>query len=118
MIEPRRRLLLVILELLRYVQSVCDHTVEQLCEVLVFDDECRAKPLEVILSMLVNPVTRPLSERPNERKCALRQNPDVSFGGWAVHCSQSAFANSGSDLNWNQDSENRECVRYARKRND
>jgi hypothetical protein len=33
----------------------------------MFDDEGRAKPLRIILGVLANPFTRPLSERPNER---------------------------------------------------
>ena len=48
--------------------------------------------------MLANPFTRPLSERPNERKRSLWQNPDVGFAGGAVHCLASVFANGGSGL--------------------
>jgi hypothetical protein len=47
----------------------------------VFDDEIRAKPLRIILGVLANPFIRLLSERPNERKCSLWQNPDVGFAG-------------------------------------
>jgi hypothetical protein len=64
----------------------------------MFDDEGRAKPLRIILGVLANPFTRPLSERPNERKRSLWQNPDVGFAGGAVHCLRSAFANGGSAL--------------------
>ncbi len=46
----------------------------------------------MILEVLADPFTRPLSERPNERKRALWQNPDVRFAGWAVHCLPSVFA--------------------------
>jgi hypothetical protein len=60
----------LILELLPYVQAVLDHPVEQRREAVVFDDECWAKPLRVILEVSANPFTRPLSERPNERKRA------------------------------------------------
>jgi hypothetical protein len=65
---------------------------------VVFDDERRTKPLEIILGVLPNPFTRPLIERPNERKRALWQNPDVGFAGRVVHCLPSAFANGGSGL--------------------
>jgi hypothetical protein len=65
---------------------------------VVFDDEGRAKPLRILLDVLPNPFSRPLSERPNERKRALWQNPDVSFTGGAVHCLPSVFANGGSGL--------------------
>jgi hypothetical protein len=49
------------------------------------------------LGVLANPFTR-LSERPNERKRSLWQNPDVCFAGEAVHCLPSVFANGGSGL--------------------
>jgi len=65
---------------------------------VVFDDERRAKPLRIILDVSANPLTRPLSERPNERKRALWENPEVGFAGGAVHCIPSAFANGGSGL--------------------
>jgi hypothetical protein len=64
----------------------------------VFDDEIRAKPLRIILGVLANPFIRLLSERPNERKYSLWQNPDVGFAGGAVHCLPSVFANGGSGL--------------------
>jgi hypothetical protein len=64
----------------------------------VFDEERRAKPLRIILDVLPNPFSRPLSERPNKRKRALWQDPDVSFTGGAVHCLPSVFANGGSGL--------------------
>jgi hypothetical protein len=35
----------------RYVQSVLDHPGQQLCDVVLFDDERRAKPLRIILDM-------------------------------------------------------------------
>jgi hypothetical protein len=92
LIKLRRRLPLVLLDLLRYVQAVRDHTVEQLCEIVVFDDERRTKPLEVISDVLTDPFTRPLSQRPNECKGSLWQNPDVGFADGRVHCLQSAFA--------------------------
>lgn len=65
---------------------------------VVFDEESRTKPLRVILGVFSNPFTRPLSERPNERKRALCQNPDVRFVAGAVHCLPSVFANGGSAL--------------------
>jgi hypothetical protein len=64
----------------------------------VFDDERRAKPLRIILDVLADPLTRPLSERPNERKRALWQNPDVGFMGGAVHCLPSVCVDGGSGL--------------------
>jgi hypothetical protein len=64
----------------------------------MFDDKRRAKPLRIILGALANPFTRPLSERPNERKRSLWQNPDVCFAGEAVHWLPSVFANGGSGL--------------------
>jgi len=64
----------------------------------MFDDKRRAKPLRIILGVLANPFTRPLSEWPNERKRSLWQNPDVCFVGGAVHCLPSVFANGGSGL--------------------
>jgi hypothetical protein len=46
-----------------------------------------------------NPFTRSLSDWPNERKRALRQDPDVGFPGWTAHrLGLSAFANGGSGL--------------------
>jgi hypothetical protein len=51
----------------------------------------------MILQMLANPFTRPLSERPNEGKRSLWQNPDIGLTG-AVHCLPSVFANGGSVL--------------------
>jgi hypothetical protein len=83
---------------LRYLQSVGDHSVEQLWDVVVFEKERRAKPLRIILGVLTNPFTRPLSERPNECKRALWQDPDVGFASGAVHCLPSVFANGGSGL--------------------
>ena len=59
---------------------------------VVFDNECRTKPLRMILGVSGNPFIRPLSKRPNECKCALWQNPNVGFTRGAVHCLQSAFA--------------------------
>ena len=64
----------------------------------MFDDEGRAEPLRIILGVLANPFTRPLSERPNERKRSLWQNPDVGFTRRAVHCLRSVFANGGAGL--------------------
>jgi hypothetical protein len=90
--------LLFVLDSLRYVQSVFDHPVEQHGELVVFDDERRAKPLRIILDVLPNPFTRPLSERPNERKRALWENPDIGFVGGAVHCLPSVAASGGSGL--------------------
>jgi hypothetical protein len=52
----------------------------------------------MILGVLANPFTRPLSQRPNERKRALWQDPNVGFAGRAVHCLQSGFTNGGSGL--------------------
>ena len=74
------------------MQSVRDHTVEQLCEIVVFYDEHRIKPLEVIPDVLTGPFTRPLSQRPNECMGSLWQNPDVGFADGRVHRLQSAFA--------------------------
>jgi hypothetical protein len=64
----------------------------------MFDDKRRAKPLRIISGVLTNPFTRPLSERPNERKRSLWQNPAVVFASGAVHCLPSVFANGGSGL--------------------
>jgi hypothetical protein len=64
----------------------------------VFDDECRTKPLRMVFGMFTNPFARPLSERPNERKGALWQDPDIAFVAGAVHFSPPAFANWGSGL--------------------
>ena len=71
--------LLLLLESVRYLQSVRDHSVEQLWDVVVFDEERRTKPLRMILRMLANPFTCPLSEWPNEGKRALWQNPDIGL---------------------------------------
>ena len=57
----------------------------------MFDDKRRAKPLRIISGVLANPFTCPLSERPNERKRSLWQNPDVGFAGGAVHCLRPVF---------------------------
>jgi hypothetical protein len=35
---------------------------------MVFNNERRTKPLRIRLGVLTNPFTRPLSQRPNERK--------------------------------------------------
>jgi hypothetical protein len=51
-----------------------------------------------MLSVSPNPFIRPVSERPDERKRALWQNPEVGFTGGAVHYLLFAFANGGSDL--------------------
>jgi hypothetical protein len=64
----------------------------------VFDEERRTKPLIAILQMSSNPFTRPLSERPNEGKCSLWQDPDVGLTGRVVHCLRSVFAKGGSGL--------------------
>ena len=55
------------------MQLILDHPVEQLCDVMVFDNERRTKPLRIRLGVLTNPFTRPLSQRPNERKRSLWQ---------------------------------------------
>ena len=82
----------------------------------MFDDERRAKPLKIILDVLANPLTRPLSERPNERKRALWENPEVGFAGGAVHCIPSAFANGGSGLIGNSGRKTaKECVMHAKE---
>src|SRR4029077_8004494 len=65
------------------------------------DNERRAKPLRLILSVLANPFVRSLGEWPNERKRALWQNPDVGFAWRLTHCLRSVFANGGSDLTGN-----------------
>jgi hypothetical protein len=65
---------------------------------VVFDDERRAKPLRILLSVLANPFARPLSKRPNERQRSLRQNPDVGFTRRSVHFLRSVFAKGGSGL--------------------
>jgi hypothetical protein len=57
----------------------------------VFDDKRGTKPLEVILGVLADPFTRPRSQRPNECKSSLWQDPDVGFWDAAVHCLQSAL---------------------------
>jgi hypothetical protein len=73
-------------------------SLEQVCEVVVFDDERRTEPVKVILDMLGNPFTRPLGEWPNERKRSLWRNPDVGFASGAVHCLRSVSASGGSGL--------------------
>jgi hypothetical protein len=90
--------LLALPESLRYVQSVLDHPVDQLWDVVMLEHERRAKPLRIILGVLANPFTGPLSKRPNERKRFLWSNPDVGFAGVAVHCLRSVFANGGCGL--------------------
>jgi hypothetical protein len=64
----------------------------------VLDNERGTKPLRMIFGMLAHPFARPLGKRPNERKRALWQNPDVGLASGAVHCLASAFANGGSGL--------------------
>ena len=86
------------MESLRYLQSVRDHSREQLWDEVVFDEERRTKPLRMILQMLVNPFTCPLSDWPNEGKRALWQNPDIALTSGAVHCLRSVFVNGGSVL--------------------
>jgi hypothetical protein len=71
---------------MRYLQSVGDHSVEQFWNVVVFYEERRTKPLRMILQMLANPFTCPLSEWPNEGKRALWQNPDIGLTSGGVHC--------------------------------
>jgi len=83
---------------MRYAQSVLDHPVEQLWDVMVLDHERRAEPLRVVLGMLANPFIRSLSERPNERKRSLRQDPNVGFVGRALHCLPSVFPSGGAGL--------------------
>jgi hypothetical protein len=108
----------VILESLRYLQSVRDHSVEQLWNIVLFDEERRTKPLRMILQMLANPFTCPLGEWPNERKRSLRQDPDVGFAGWAVHCLPSVFANGGSGLIGNSGRKTANvCDKHARETN-
>jgi len=68
---------------------------------MVLDNERRAKPLRLILSVLANPFVRSLGEWPNERKRALWQNPDVGFAGRSTHCLWSVFANGGPGLTGN-----------------
>src|SRR6266700_1460034 len=75
-----------LLELLRYVQPVLDHPVEYLCDVALFDDERSTKPLRIISGVSPNPFIRPLSERPNEGKRSLWQNPEIGLTGGMVHC--------------------------------
>ena len=65
---------------------------------VLFDDECRTKPLRVISDVSPDPFTRPLSERPNEGKCSLWQNPDIGLTSGAVHGLWSVLANSDSGL--------------------
>jgi len=67
------------------VQSVVDHSVNQVCGVAVFENQCRTKP-PTIVDVFPNPVTRSLGKRPNERKRSLRDNPDVGFAGGSFHC--------------------------------
>jgi hypothetical protein len=66
---------------------------------MVFDDKCGAKPLRVIFGVLPHPLARTLGERPNERKRALWQNPDIRFASGAVHCLSFFFANRGIRFN-------------------
>jgi hypothetical protein len=83
---------------LRDAQSILDHPVEQHWDIVVLDNERRAKPVRVVLGVLANPFTRSLSERPNERKRSLWQNPNIGFVGRAFHCLPSVFATGGSGL--------------------
>jgi hypothetical protein len=55
------------------------HSAEQVCAVMLFEDQRRTKPLRITLDMLVNPFTRPLGERPNECSRSLTENADVGF---------------------------------------
>jgi hypothetical protein len=82
----------------RYLQSVGDHSVEQLWNVVVFDEERRTKPLRMFLQMFANPFTGPPSEWPNKGKRTLWQNPDIGLTRRAFHCLRSVFANGGSGL--------------------
>jgi hypothetical protein len=82
----------------RYLQSFRDHSVEQLWDIVMFDEERRTKPLRMVLEMLANPFSCPLSQRPNEGQRALWQNPDVGLSSRAVHCLRSVFASGGSVL--------------------
>ena len=83
---------------MRYLQSVGDHSVEQLWNVVVFDEERRTKPLRMFLQMFANPFTGPPSEWPNKGKRTLWQNPDIGLTRRAIHCLRSVFANGGSGL--------------------
>jgi hypothetical protein len=70
----------------------------------------------MILQMLANPFTCPLSERPNEGKRSLWQNPDIGFTGGAVHCLRSVFANGGSGLIGNSGRKTANvCDKHARE---
>ena len=101
---------------MRYLQSVRDHSVEQLWDVVVFDEERGTKPLRMILRMLAKPFTCPLSEWPNEGKRALWQNPDIGLTSGAVHCLRSVFANEGSGLIGNSGRRSANvCDKHARE---
>src|SRR4030095_2678603 len=71
------------------------------CDGVVFDEERRPTPLRMILQMLANPFTCPLSEWPNEGKRYLWQNREIGLRGWAVHCLWSVFADGPSGLTGN-----------------
>lgn len=63
----------------------------------MFDDERRAKPLKIILDVLANPLTRPLSERPNVSvPCGRIQMSVLQAGRFIAH--RLLFANGGSGL--------------------
>jgi hypothetical protein len=70
----------------------------------------------MILQMPPNPFTRPLSERPNESKRSLWQNPDVGLAGGAVHCLRFVVENGGSGLIGNKGRKTANvCDKHARE---
>ena len=97
-------------------QSVLDHPVEQRRDVMVLNHQRRAKPLRVVFSVFVNPFIRSLSERPNECKRSLWQNPNVGFVGRALHCLPSVLASGGSGLIGNSGRKtDKECDMHAKE---
>ncbi len=82
----------------------------------MFDDERRTKPLRMVFCMFTNPCARSLGQRPNERKRALWQNPDVCFTDGPVHYLRSVFANGGSGLIGNSGRKTANvCDKHAKK---
>lgn len=74
-----------VVELLRYVQSLLDHPVKQVCEVMLLEEQRGTKPLRIFLNVLADPFTGSLGERSNQRKRSLGENPDVRFAGREFH---------------------------------
>src|SRR5581483_2693812 len=85
----------------RHLQSIRNHSIQQVGDVVLVDEKGRAKPLRMVSQMLANPFACFFCQGSNERQCALWQNPDVGFTSRAVHCLLSVFANGGCAFSGN-----------------